>query len=78
MLTAQQKKELKETLANFVNAWAASPPVGGAAAGGAPPRLDVAVFRSYRYAANYPGLAGKDLTPGKTIEELQAGPEKKK
>jgi Arylsulfotransferase (ASST) len=29
------------------------------------------VFRAYRYAANYPGLAGKDLTPGKTVEELQ-------
>jgi hypothetical protein len=30
------------------------------------------LFRAYRYAADYPGLAGKDLTPGKTIEELQS------
>jgi Arylsulfotransferase (ASST) len=29
-----------------------------------------AVFRVYRYAKDYPGLAGKDLTPGKTVEEL--------
>jgi Arylsulfotransferase (ASST) len=30
-----------------------------------------AVFRAYRYGADYPGLAGKDLTPGRTVEELQ-------
>jgi hypothetical protein len=29
------------------------------------------VFRAFRYAANYPGLAGKDLTPGETVENLQ-------
>ena len=29
------------------------------------------VFRAYRYAKDYPGLAGKDLTPGKTVEELE-------
>ena len=29
------------------------------------------VFRAYRYAPEYPGLANRDLTPGKTIEELQ-------
>jgi hypothetical protein len=28
------------------------------------------VFRVYRYAADYPGLSGKDLTPGKTLEEF--------
>jgi len=28
------------------------------------------VFRAYRYAANYPGLAGKPLTPGKPLEEM--------
>jgi hypothetical protein len=26
-----------------------------------------AAFRAYRYAADYPGLSGRDLTPGKTI-----------
>ena len=30
-----------------------------------------AVFRAYRYPKDYPGLAGKDLTPGKTVEELE-------
>jgi hypothetical protein len=30
------------------------------------------LFRAYRYAADYPGLVGKDLTPGKTLEELQS------
>ncbi|MCP4705400.1 MAG: hypothetical protein GY865_12420 [candidate division Zixibacteria bacterium] len=29
---------------------------------------DNAVFRCYRYAADYPGLVGKDLTPGDFIE----------
>ncbi|HWB14747.1 MAG TPA: aryl-sulfate sulfotransferase [Pirellulales bacterium] len=32
----------------------------------------VPVFRVYRFAADYPGLAGKQLVPGKTIEELNA------
>jgi hypothetical protein len=37
-----------------------------------------AVFRVYRFAANHPGLAGKDLTPGKTIEEMEKkDPDKK-
>jgi hypothetical protein len=36
------------------------------------------LFRAYRYAPNYPGLVGKDLTPGKTLEELERPePEKK-
>jgi hypothetical protein len=30
------------------------------------------VFRAYRYGKDYPGLTGRDLTPGKTLEELQA------
>jgi len=30
-----------------------------------------AVFRAYRYAPNYPGLAGRDLTPGKMIDDLR-------
>ncbi len=29
------------------------------------------LFRSYRYAADYPAFKGKELTPGKTIEELE-------
>jgi hypothetical protein len=30
-------------------------------------------FRAYRYGRDYPGLRGKDLTPGKPMEELEAG-----
>ncbi len=29
------------------------------------------LFRAYRYAPDYTGLTGKDLTPGKTVLELQ-------
>jgi len=48
------------------------PPFGGPPGGGG-------VFRVYRYAADYPGLAGRDLKPGKTVEELQPKePETKK
>jgi hypothetical protein len=28
-------------------------------------------FRAYRYAPDYPGLVGRELTPGKTLEGLQ-------
>lgn len=31
------------------------------------------VFRAYRYGADYPGLVGRDLTPGLTIEETGGG-----
>ncbi len=30
------------------------------------------IFRAYRYGADFAGLVGKDLTPGNTIEELEA------
>jgi hypothetical protein len=30
------------------------------------------VFRAYRYAADFPGLAGKQLVPGRTLEEIVA------
>ena len=36
------------------------------------------VFRAYRYGPGYPGLAGKDLTPGQTIEALESKPSEKK
>ena len=39
------------------------PPVGGM------PDAN-GLFRAYRYGPDYPGLAGKTLTPGKTVEEL--------
>jgi len=45
---------------------AAGPGRGGPGGGGNGKN----VFRAYRYAANYPGLAGKPLTPGKPLEEM--------
>jgi hypothetical protein len=36
------------------------------------------VFRAYRYAPTYPGLANRELTPGVTIEELAPKPVKSK
>ena len=62
ILTADQAKQLNEIRSLFVNGWG---PVG-------PPRLGNAVYRSYRYAVDYPGLKGRALKPGQTVEELQA------
>jgi Spy/CpxP family protein refolding chaperone len=46
--------------------------------GGFGPPGGGSLFRAYRYGSQYAGLAGKDLTPGKTLEELQPKePEKK-
>jgi hypothetical protein len=64
ILTADQAKQLKEISSVFVNAWGP----------GGSPNLGNAVYRSYRYAADYPGLKGRDLKPGKSVEELQAVP----
>jgi len=36
------------------------------------------VFRAYRYAPDYPGLAGKDLKPGTTLEEPRSNDGEKK
>lgn len=54
------------------------PPGGGPGRGG-PPGMGGpggpgggpgGIFRSYRYAADYPGLAGRTLTPGKKLDEV--------
>ena len=34
------------------------------------------LFRAYRYGPDFPGLAGKTLKPGKSIEELEAAKKK--
>jgi hypothetical protein len=47
------------------------PGPGGFGPGGFGPRTKGGcLFAARRYAPDYPGLAGKDLTPGKTIEEM--------
>jgi hypothetical protein len=76
ILTDDQKKQLKEMKDR---AKAFTGPPGGGPPGGGPggfPGFGAGggsgLFRAPRYAADYPGLAGKELKPGKTIEELQA------
>ena len=70
LLTAEQKSQFKQMQQG-------SAPVGPVLAGGpgrgVPPPGGPPVFRAYRFGRQFPGLAGKNLTPGKTIEELQQG-----
>jgi hypothetical protein len=57
---------------------------GGPPAGGPPPSMfrgppgGASLFRAYKYAADYPGLAGRDLKPGKTVEEVEKAEPKAK
>jgi hypothetical protein len=67
LLTEDQKKQLQAMQRR---------PDGGPGGGGPPGGRPL--FRALRYATSFPGFAGKDLTPGKTLEELQPKePEKK-
>jgi Arylsulfotransferase (ASST) len=51
---------------------------GGGGPGGNGPPGGLPLFRALRYATSFPGFAGKELKPGKTLEELQPKePEKK-
>ena len=68
LLTEDQKKQLQTMQRR---------PGGGGPGRGGPPG-GRPLFRALRYATSFPGFAGKDLTPGKTLEELQPKePEKK-
>ena len=81
LFTEDQKKQFKDLRANVGRGGSGGPggPPGGPGGfggfgqpGGSP------LFRAYRFTSTFPGLIGKDLTPGKTVEELQAKePEKK-
>jgi hypothetical protein len=65
---------------------AASPPRPRRGPGGMPtgpggvgePGSGGPVFRATRYALDYPGLAGRSLAPGQTVEEVFAAKEKEK
>jgi hypothetical protein len=48
------------------------PPGGGGFPGFGGPGGGSGLFRALRYTPDYPGLAGKELKAGRTIEELQA------
>jgi hypothetical protein len=82
VLKDSQKNQLKQLRANFARGGTGGGGPGGPG-GGPPPGMFGApggggVFRAYRYGPDYAGLTGKDLKPGKTIEELQADAEKSK
>jgi hypothetical protein len=71
LLTAEQRRvleQMQKSTAPPGPAVAGSPGPGG-------PRGNP-LFRAYRFGPHHPGLAGKQLTPGKSLEELQQ-PEKK-
>jgi len=91
---SKQLKEMGERFNRFGPGNFAGPPGGVPGGPGGGPRgpggsggipglgpapFGSSLFRSNRYAANYPGLAGKDLTPGESLEALasrNAGNEK--
>jgi hypothetical protein len=78
VFTEEQNKQFKEMRQGFgrggPGGFAGGLPGGPGRGGpGGPPGMGPpggsSLFRAYRYAADYSGLAGKDLKPGKTIEE---------
>jgi hypothetical protein len=81
LLTDEQKKQFKEMQANVGRGGPGGPRGGPGGPPGVPagfPNLASAVFRVYRFGPSHPGLAGKDLTPGKMLEQVETKePEKK-
>jgi hypothetical protein len=71
LLTEPQKKQLDElkqaARRDGIKGSGRNPPLGGAP-----------MFRANRYATSHSAFSGRDLTPGKTIEELQQEQAKKK
>jgi hypothetical protein len=87
LFNSDQKKRLKEMRDDFARGGPPGagpggpgrPPGGPGGPGPGGPPGENPVFRAYRYALDFPGLGGKSLKPGKTVEELQPKePEKKK
>jgi Spy/CpxP family protein refolding chaperone len=74
LFTEEQKKQFKEMQANVGRGVPGGP---GPRPGGPPglpnfgPPGGSPLFRVYRFAGNHPGLVGKDLIPGKTVEEME-------
>src|SRR5262249_54934662 len=74
LLTEDQKEQLQSMRQ--------VPTGGGGPAGparpGGPPAGGTPLFRAYRYAIDFPGFAGKSLTPGELLAELPAKEAEKK
>ncbi len=64
LLKEEQRKQLRG-MRRFAGGFGPGGPGGFGPSGSS-------LFRAYRYGPDYPGLAGRTLTPGKTIEELEA------
>jgi hypothetical protein len=86
VLKDDQANQLK-AMQDMIKAFAGGPPGGGGPGGprGGPGGFmgfggggdfsgGSSIFRAYRYGADFAGLVGKDLTPGKTIEQVEASP----
>lgn len=86
VLSANQKKEFQEARDGFARGGPfvfgppGGPPPGGPPPGGPSgrppggpggPMMGNTLFRAYRYGADFPAFAGKELKPGKMIESLE-------
>jgi hypothetical protein len=80
VLKEEQKKQIKDfkEMMRRVFAGGGPPRFGPGGPGGFGPPGGSPLFRAYRYGTDYPGLAGKELKPGKTVEELQPKPPERK
>jgi hypothetical protein len=74
--TIFEVKASSETVWKFItpndSSLGMSGPGGGKGFGGFGGFGGTAIFRAYRYGPDYSGLAGKDLTPGATIDQLRS------
>jgi hypothetical protein len=84
IFTEDQRKQFQGMLKAFDRGRPPAPPPGAAGAiasnvfpGAFGLQAGGAVFRAYRYGPDYPGLKGKDLTPGPALEGPPKGPSKK-
>ncbi|HEV3445299.1 MAG TPA: aryl-sulfate sulfotransferase [Gemmataceae bacterium] len=66
LLTEEQKRQLQAMRQGPAAGRAAGQPAPGRVPPGGTP-----LFRAYRYAIDYPGFAGKTLTPGKPLDQPQ-------
>jgi hypothetical protein len=75
ILDEGQRKKFKEMKEKGGPTRPPGPP--GPPGGGSGPPGGGGIFRATRYPADYAGLKGRELKPGKTIEEMVAKPREK-